>query len=415
MNVKAMLLLILLPVALNAAETRQASEAQAVTVAIYDQGFALVQELRRVSLSAGETEVVFTGLPRRLDPSTTAFTVTGGARQVDLLEQAFRTNAAGAELRWLLLSDSSGPVTLRITYRTDGMNWRAAHELTLSEGADQARLLTRVALDNQCGHTFSNARVRLVVTERGAAPKLPIETGSSGTSAAHRFDYGASTAMPERLVAGLATLQTHELPDPVVLPDATSKFVSVGTAEKLAASRVHVYDGVRFDRYQRNRQTDWSLGTECNNAVDAFYETELRPDVGLPLPLPPGRIRLTQKREDGTLDFLGESDVSAVATGAVLRVRAGPSRGLIGERERTGYTEVRPAREYDESFEIRIRNEGITAATVRVVEHLYRGADHEIVKADTEYARTDPQTIEFTPQVRAGGQRTIRYTVRYRW
>ena len=87
----------------------------------------------------------------------------------------------------------------------------------------------------------------------------------------------------------------------------------------------------------------------------------------------------------------------------------------MAERARTGYTEVTPLHEYEESFEIRIENQSERATEVRVVEHLYRWPDYEIVRADTEYNETGPQTIEFRPLVKPGGKRSVHYTVRYSW
>lgn len=398
------------------AEPQQASAPQAVTISVYDQGFALFQELRRVSLARGSTEVVLSGLPRSLDAATTAFSVTAGSRQVDLLEQAFSTNASEAELRWTLNNaDAEGPSTLRVTYRADGMGWRASHELSLNEDASSARFASRVALHNRTGRAVDSARVKLVLTERGTVPKLPVEGGSPGGLPGQRFTYGATEATPDRLVAGLATAQTFEMPDPVSLPDGVTKFVALSSAEKMPAQKIFVYDGVRFDRFQRSRTTDWNYGTESHGVVDSFVEMEIEPASGLALPMLPGKIRLTQKRDDGALDFLGEADLPPGATNSTLRVRIGPARGVGGERERTGYTEIRAAHEYEESFEIRLKNEGDTPVEVRVVEHLYRSADYDIVKADTEYKRTSPQVIEFAPQIKAGGQRVIRYTVHYRW
>jgi hypothetical protein len=37
------------------------------------------------------------------------------------------------------------------------------------------------------------------------------------------------------------------------------------------------------------------------------------------------------------------------------------------------------------------------------------------VRADTEYKQTGPQTVEFRPRLKAGGRRSVHYTVLYRW
>lgn len=408
-------LVLALVAAARGAEPVRAGEASAATVTIYDQGFALVQELRRVSLRDGENTIVFGDMPRTLDPATTSFSVVAGARSFALLEQAFAGGAGRApELTCVAKAGDSGMASLRLSYRAEGLGWAAAHEVALDEGATQARFSTRIALRNDTGRNFDRARVKVVLTERGATPGLPLENGSAGPVAVRHVAGGAEKSA-DRLVAGLGPVQTYELPEPVDLPDAATKYVPFCAADRLPVRRVFIYDGVRFDRFQRNRVTDRNYGTECHHLVESFVEFDNDAGGGLGRPLPPGSLRLMLRRSGDVMDFLGETVLAPVEAGSAVRARVGPARGWRGERERTGYAEIVPAREYEESFVIRIANGSEEAAVIRVVEHLYRSADFEIVKADTEYRKTGPRIIEFSPEIKAGGHRNIHYTVHYRW
>ena len=118
------------------------------------------------------------------------------------------------------------------------------------------------------------------------------------------------------------------------LPDGATKYVTLYTSSKLPVRHVFVYDGVRFDRYQRSRITDWNYGTECHNIVDEFIEFDNTTDNGLGRPLPPGKLRLIQRRGGDVLDFLGETDLPAIAAGDSARARIGPARGWRGYSRR---------------------------------------------------------------------------------
>ena len=52
---------------------------------------------------------------------------------------------------------------------------------------------------------------------------------------------------------------------------------------------------------------------------------------------------------------------------------------------------------------------------IRVVEHLYRWINWDIVEKSDTFLKTDSQTIEFRVQVPAGGEKTITYKVHYSW
>ena len=70
----------------------------------------------------------------------------------------------------------------------------------------------------------------------------------------------------------------------------------------------------------------------------------------------------------------------------------------------------------EEAFEIRVRNRKETEAVeVRVVEHLYRWSNWNVIQKSHDFVKTDAQTIEYRVQVPAGGEQVITYRVRYDW
>ena len=174
----------------------------------------------------------------------------------------------------------------------------------------------------------------------------------------------------------------------------------------------YVYDGVRFDRFQRNRRTDGNLGTEFATVV----QTRLAFKNDLPAPLPPGEFRLLRGQADQNLEWIGTDWIAALKPGESALVDLGPSAGLFGRRLRTAYADVVPLKTADESFEITLENQTAADQTITVVEHFYRGENHEVIAASTEHVPgTDPHSIQFSVPVKAGASQTFTYTVRYTW
>ena len=475
-------------VATHAAE---ATAPRGTTLSIYDSGFALVSELRSLTLAGAEERVLFKNLPARLDPQSLSVEPVAGGKGFDVLEQRFEDDLASPErllqryqnrpvqvraadgvrqgrlsggwtdstpaaslqliqpdggllafprwdsinevsfpeaernayldptLIWQIRAPAEGPQNVRLNYLTDGLSWNAAYDVLLAEDGQTARLLSRVALRNQTGGAFRDARVKLVLTEQGTvvADEASAENRSADPAATppQRFPYGGREPRAEVAVASLAAVETYEVPRPVNLGDGDVVQVQLTAVERLPVSRFYVYDGVRFDRFQRNRRNDWNYGTEYRTTVDTHLEFDNTAPNGLGQNLPPGRVSLYQRGENELVDLVGRDFLLPVKQGGQGHLRLGPARGLRGERERTGYSEVKPLREYEESFEIRLSNDSDQTVVVRVVEHLYRWSDYEIVKSDLDYETTGPQTIEFQPELKPGGRRSIHYTVRYRW
>jgi hypothetical protein len=462
-----------------------ASPPASVTMSIYDRGFALVEELRRISVTRGENTIQFGQLPVTLDSSSVSFLPLAGARGLTVLEQQFRydlgpdagiyrrylgagvavTAAGGAQegtlssiqpftlsktdgsavvyprpediqqihfldarqrafleptLIWRTLAEQEGPLNIRLSYLARDVQWGASYECVLDPRRQSAYLSARMIIQNRSGGAFPDARIKFITTEKGRIPPVfpdlasPVPV-SPASATALRYAYLQPQPDLERVVASAGALRTYELPRPITLDLDRVVMAQLVTAEEVPIRRIFVYDGVRFDRYQRYRRNDWNYGTEFHSIVEMHVEFENRKAHGLGLDLPAGRFRLYQRDDSGAVDLLGEDYFHGAAVDATGHVLLGPARGLEGERERTGYVEVSPLHEYDESFEIRLSNQSSEDVEVRVVEHLYRWPEYEIVRADTEYKEVAPQTIEFRPVLKPGGKRSVHYTVRYRW
>jgi len=324
--------------------------------------------------------------------------------------------ATEPQLTWRVRSRQEGPQNFRLSYQADGMEWRTMYEVLLAPEALQADFSARVEIDNQTGGRYENARVRLLLTEKGmAAPIVSDGDSASITKPGLRYAYGAKEPGFERSIAALSPIEIYELPRTVTIESERPTYVQLAQSSDLPIKKFYVYDGVRFDRFQRNRRTDWNYGTEFHTAVQTHVEFDNKQNYGLGISLPPGVVRLYQVRADGAVDLIGEEQLMAIPTDAKGHIRVGPARGLTGERERTGYVEVKPHHVYEESFEIRLANTSEETAEIRVVEHLYRWPEFEIVRSDADYVQTDSQTIEFKTELKPGGRRSIHYTVRYTW
>lgn len=314
-------------------------------------------------------------------------------------------------LFWRLNAGQDGPQRFRLSYATEGLAWSASYEAVLTENEVEAFLTGRVALSNGTGTKFDEARIKLVSTEKGSIPSAD----GSAASPAMRYAQGASEPTFEKVVAGAAALQTYELPAPVSLANGETRYVQLLSVAKLPVSKVYEYDGVKFDRFQRNRRNDWNYGTEYSRAVETYLRFSNSVATGLGMDMPPGRLRLYRQKADGMMELAGEDTLLPTKSGTQVQLLLGPAVGLLGERERTGYSEITPLHEYEESFEIRLENNSGEDVEVRVLEHLYRWNQYEIVKADTDYRNAGAQAIEFQVALKSGGRRSIHYTVRYRW
>jgi hypothetical protein len=88
---------------------------------------------------------------------------------------------------------------------------------------------------------------------------------------------------------------------------------------------------------------------------------------------------------------------------------------MTGERSRTDYRADFNARWLDESFEMKVRNHKSESVEVRIVEHLYRWTNWDIIKNSDPFKKLDSRTVEFLVQIPPGGEKTVSYKVHYSW
>ena len=103
------------------------------------------------------------------------------------------------------------------------------------------------------------------------------------------------------------------------------------------------------------------------------------------MPLPKGRVRFYRRNDDGQMELTGENTIEHTPRDETVRVYTGNAFDLAGERRRADYTVDNGKRIATESFEIKVRNHKKEPVEVRVVEHLYRGQNWDIVSKSEEY------------------------------
>lgn len=169
--------------------------------------------------------------------------------------------------------------------------------------------------------------------------------------------------------------------------------------------------GVRWAALAGYPQTEPSYGIASNPKVMVMVEFDTE-DVEADLPA--GRVRVYQEDVDGAALLIGEDQLDHTPRGENVRLYVGDAFDIVGERIQTEFR--RPSeRSLEETFEITLRNHKDEAATVRVVEHLFRWSEWKILETTDDYERLDSATIEFRLGVPANGERTLGYTVRYDW
>src|SRR5882724_492657 len=321
-------------------------------------------------------------------------------------------------LSWELLADKQGAAPAEFSYVTGGMNWEASYNVIAPAKSNVLELVGWVTLDNQSGKTFRDAHIKLMA---GDVNKVqPQGLNRIQMYAMIQGSAGAAQFGPPVTEKTFDEYHLYTLEHSTTLHDRETKQVEMVRATGIQSKAVYVYDGFKADPNSQNwpletiRQQE-SYGALSNPKVWVMQEFKNSSENHLGMPLPMGRVRFYRRDEDGQLEFTGENNIGHTPKDETLRLYTGNAFDITGDRSRTDYRADFNARWLDESFEIKVRNHKTETIEVRIVEHLYRWTNWDILKNSDAFKKLDSKTVEFLMQIPADGEKTLAYKVHYSW
>jgi hypothetical protein len=315
---------------------------------------------------------------------------------------------------WILYSGQAARFDAELSYVSGGMSWSSDYNIVAPETGDTLELVGWVTLDNQSGKQFDHAHIKLMAGDvnKVQPQNQPMMMASMGA-------VSRNMAPPQVEEKAFEDYHLYTLPQPTTIHDRETKQVEFLHASGIQSKRLYVYDGARFDRnyggYQDVRQIQ-QYGTQSNPHVWVLREFVNSLANHLGIPLPKGRVRFYRRDQDGQMEFTGENEIDHTPKDETVRVYTGNAFDITGERRQTKFqSQMQPGGWLDESFEIKLRNHKKEAATVRVVEHLYRWTNWTITQESARHRQVDSKTMEYEVTLQPDEERTLTYTAHYTW
>jgi hypothetical protein len=321
-------------------------------------------------------------------------------------------------LVWDINSPGGGKQKTRVTYQTGGVTWWADYNLIFNEGADANSglldLSAWVSIINQSGASFADAKLKLIAGDvhRAEPPPSPMMRRQVLEMAA-----AAPAADAGFVQKDFFEFHLYTLGRPTTLPNNSTKQIELfDQAKKILAKKVLHYYGAGHPYLYPSPYTDRNMGVESNKKVDVYLEFKNDKAVGLGVPLPAGRLRVSQlDKADDSLEFIGEDTIDHTPKDENVRVKLGSAFDVVGERKQLNYAVDEKARWMEEEIEVKLRNHKSQAVDVVVKENLYRWSNWKILTKTHEFQKEDSRTINFPVKVAKDGETVVRYRVRYTW
>jgi len=298
-------------------------------------------------------------------------------------------------------------------YATAGLAWKAEYRLVLAPGPScRMAVAAHAMVANRSGADIDGASLTLVAGEPnrvGGSIEGMRASGRMMTMAAPAANAMEADGMPQREAS--AEYHAYVLPGEVDLPDGSlQRLPLMPNAPAVTCERRYPVESPVGAWIPNRPLVHRDLGGDGD--LEVRNELRFRNDraAGLGEPLPAGRVRVF----DGE-SLLGEAMLDHTAAGRDVALDLGRSFDLSARRRSMDFALDRAGRTLTETVEWTLRNAKDVPATLRVGDGLPRWTEWVLLEGGDAFAKKDAQRIEADVVVPAGGERTVRYTVRYRW
>jgi hypothetical protein len=312
-------------------------------------------------------------------------------------------------LVWLVSAAKEGNHDTQVTYMTNGINWRANYVVVVNRDDTAMNLNGWVTIDNQSGATYEEANLKLVAGD--VRRVTPVPTARDGAPAPTAT---AKAGEQQFVQQDIFEYKLYSLQRPTTIRNRETKQIEFASATNVGITKLFVYDGGAAYRFYGYQITDPNYGKTSGTKVAVMIEFKNSEQNKLGIPLPKGTMRVYKADADGSNQFIGEDNIDHTPKDELIRLTIGNAFDVVGERKQINFTKVSD-RVIEETYEIKLRNHKKEAVEVRVVEHLFRWSDWQILKATQDYTKLDTQTIEFRVKVAPDSESVVNYTVRYAW
>jgi hypothetical protein len=320
-------------------------------------------------------------------------------------------------LIWNIVAKKQGLHQTETRYQTKGITWWADYNALFEEKKDPnsgtLELNSWVTVMNKTGLNFDNADLKLVAGDVNTA-QTPQQLPRANLMMAAKVGYSGSAGFTEK---PFFEYHVYALNGKISLANnATQQIKFLPKFSKIPVEKLYIYDSNPGMLYTGYNNTERYVNTNMPAKVDVYLKWKNTNRVGLGMPLPAGRVRISAiSKSNKTPEFIGEDIIDHTARDEEIQIKMGSAFDVSVEKKQTDFSLDENRHIMEESFEIGFKNHKDHDVKVFIQENFYRTANWEILKNSNPFEKINSGTVKFPLVVKAGSDAKVQYTVRYTW
>lgn len=279
-------------------------------------------------------------------------------------------------LKWDVEASQKKKYDAMISYLSRGMTWQADYVGLLNENDSQITLSGWVTINNNCGKSFKQTKLKLMAgeinLEQPGRPQPRFEAMTLAKQASpfqekaffeyHIYDLNRQT-----------DLLNNQMKQIQLFPETTGKTAKIYRVNSDDAENVHVL--ISFENSKQN-----NLG----------------------MPLPAGTVRI-YKKDGEEREFIGENHIAHTPKDEKIDIEVGNAFDIVSERNVLDVK--RPTnRSERRQVEYKIRNHKDSKITLEIVESIPQNAEVTEHKSNGEHVRHSADALNYSVDVGANDE-----------
>ena len=436
-----------------------------IAVTAYNNGIALVRDLRKLDLPEGEVELTFMDVAQQIRPETVGLRSLAQSGSVVILEQNYEYDLispqkmmekyVGKEVKLINFSNEIGfyEKTAELLSMNEGPVYRIEDEIFLGHPGNVVvpeipdNLIAKPSLIWQLKNNVGAQQLEATYITNGISwqadyvltlAKTDKSLDISGWVTMNNQSGATYSNARLKLVAGDVNVVQAELRQRARgLQMEMAADAGMEMPREEAFAEYHLYTIPRRTTIKQNQSKQVALlsgsGIECEKRyefrgqvqfyssrfpamkdqhVDVFLKFQNEEANGLGIPIPAGVMRVYQEDSEGMLQFAGEDRVNHTPKDEEIRLRMGKAFDVVADRIQKNYNRVSD-RVHEAEFEIIVRNHKEQDVVVDIVEPM--PADWTILSKSHDFEKKDAHTAIFSVPVPKDGKVTVTYRVRVQY
>ncbi len=299
-----------------------------------------------------------------------------------------------------LMANTAVKTSVGLSYLTRGLSWKADYVAEMNKDETEISINGLVTLNNTSGVSYENAKLQLVAGNVNQVQPMMMKSMRSNEMMMESAFADTGAGMAQE---SFMDYHLYTMSGTVDIMDNQTKQVSLLNG-KAKVEKEYTYRNL-FSIYNGN-----SYGSNFKaRKPDVSIKFENSKEQGLGMPMPAGVLRVYKPDSKGALLFAGEDRINHTPKNEEVEIKLGEAFDITAKGKRVSFKNY-GSKTYEAEYELILKNAKDTSENVNIFQYIPNGT--KILSENHKSVVENSNEIKWNVLISANGEKTLKFKVR---